>query len=115
MNIMDKINIQQHRSDIPDFNVGDSVKVYTKVFEGDNERVQLFSGIVIAKKGAGISATFTVRRTAYGNSMEKVFPLHSKRIEKVEVERHGKVRRSKLYYLRDKIGKSARIKDQEHI
>lgn len=113
MNIMDKINAAQCKQEIPEFRIGDTVRVHTKIVEGENERIQVFSGIVIARKGSGIKETFTVRRLAYGQGMERVFPLHSPRIEKIEVQKRGKVRRAKLYYLREKVGKSARIKEQE--
>ncbi|HPN84736.1 MAG TPA: 50S ribosomal protein L19 [Victivallales bacterium] len=111
MNIMDKINKMQCKEKVAQFNIGDTVKVYTKIVEGDTERVQMFSGVVIAKKGGGIKEAFTVRRTAFGQGMEKVFPLHSPKIDKIEVERKGSVRRAKLYYLKDKIGKSSKVKD----
>lgn len=111
MNVMDKVRNAQCKKDIPEFNIGDTVRVHNKIIEGENERVQVFTGIVIARKNGAINASFTVRRIAYGQGMEKVFPLHSPRIEKIEVERSGSVRRSKLYYLRAKIGKSARVKE----
>ena len=93
------------------FKVGDGVKVHAKVREGDKERIQIFAGIVIARKGSGIHETFTVRRLSYGEGVERVFPMNSPRIAKIEVVRPGKVRRSKLYYIRDKVGKSAKIKE----
>lgn len=111
MNIMDKINLQQCKEQISKFNIGDTVKVYTKIIEGETERIQLFSGVVIARKGTGVKEVFTVRRVAFGQGMERIFPLHSPKIEKIEVERKGRVRRAKLYYLKDKIGKSSRVKD----
>ena len=111
MNMMDKINAAQV-VDRDAFAVGDTVKVHVKIVEGSTERVQVFKGIVIKKKGSGVQETFTVRRVAYGNGMERVFPLNSPRIVKVEVERKGAVRRSKLYYLRDKVGKAARVKEK---
>lgn len=111
MNIMDKINTEQVL-DRPSFEIGDTVKVHSKIVEGSTERVQVFKGIVIAKKGSGIQETFTVRRVAFGNGMERVFPLNSPRIAKIEVERKGKVRRAKLYYLRDRVGKAARVKEK---
>jgi large subunit ribosomal protein L19 len=111
---MDKINAQQCKSKIMDFNIGDTVKVYSKIIEGETERIQMFSGVVIARKGSGINENFTVRRIAFGQGMERVYPLHSPRIDKIEIERKGKVRRAKLYYLRDKIGKSARVQDASY-
>lgn len=111
MNIMDKINTEQVM-ERPSFAIGDTVKVHSKIIEGNTERVQVFKGIVIAKKGSGIQETFTVRRVAFGNGMERVFPVNSPRIAKIEVERKGKVRRAKLYYLRDRIGKAARVKEK---
>lgn len=112
MNIMDKIRKEQCKQDVTDFAVGDTVKVHVRIVEGSNERVQVFTGTVIARKGAGIQETFTVRRVVSGQGVERVFPLHTPRIAKIEVARQGKVRRSKLYYLRSKIGKSARVKER---
>ena len=111
-NIMDKINSEQCKSEVTDFNVGDTVQVHTKIVEGDTERIQVFKGVVIARKGSGIQETFTVRKVAFGNGIERVFPIHSPRVAKIEVDRRGKVRRSKLYYLRDKVGKAARVKEK---
>jgi large subunit ribosomal protein L19 len=105
--ILANIESEQLKKDLAKFNVGDSVRVHTVVKEGDKERVQIFSGIVIAKRGTRINSSFTVRRISYGEGVERVFPLHSPRIAKVEVETEGKVRRSKLYYLRDRKGKDA--------
>ena len=110
-NIMDKINAEQC-GEVPEFNIGDTVSVHTKIVEGDTERIQIFKGIVIARNGSGIQESFTVRRVAFGNGMERVFPIHSPRIAKIEVERKGNVRRSKLYYLRDRVGKAARVKEK---
>lgn len=112
MNVMEKINLEQCKSDIPDFNIGDTVQVHTKIVEGANERIQVFTGIVIARHGGGIKETFTVRRVSYGQGVERVFPLHSPRIVKINIQRSGKVRRAKLYYLRDKIGKASKIKEK---
>ena len=112
MNIMDKINKEQCKDNVTEFNVGDTVQVHTKIVEGTTERIQVFTGIVIARKGSGVKETFTVRRVSYGQGVERVFPIHSPRIDKIEVERRGKVRRAKLYYLRDKIGKAARVKER---
>ena len=102
---------EQLRADAPKFNVGDTVKVHNLIKEGSRERIQLFEGTVIAKHGGGISETFTVRRVAYGCGVEKTFPLHSPHVAKVEIVRYGKVRRSKLYYLRDRVGKAAKVKE----
>ena len=113
MNVIDKIEKMQCRQDIPAFSVGDTVKVYNKIVEGDNERIQLFSGVVIARKGSGIREMFTVRRVSFGVGVEKVFPLHTPRIDHIEVERKGHVRRSKLYYLREKVGKAAKVKEKK--
>jgi large subunit ribosomal protein L19 len=107
MNIIQKIEQEQLKPDISSFRVGDTVKVHTRVVEGDKERIQLFTGIVIGRRGTGINSTFTVRRISYGEGVERVFPLHSPRIAKIEVERAGSVRRSKLNYLRDRKGKQA--------
>ncbi len=100
------------RKDIPEFNVGDNVKVYVKVREGSRERVQLFEGTVIARKGGGVSETITVRKISYGVGVERTFPINSPNIDKLEVSRRGKVRRSKLYYLRDRVGKAAKVKER---
>ncbi len=111
MNLLDKINKQQCKENLTEFNVGDTVKVHVKIIEGETERIQIFTGNVIAMKGGDVKKTFTVRRVSYGQGVERIFPLHSPRIDRVEVMRKGSVRRSKLYYLRDKIGKQARIKE----
>ena len=100
------------KSDIPEFRSGDTVRVHVKVVEGNKERIQVFQGVVIARKGGGTRETFTVRKVSSGVGVERVFPLHSPIIDKVEVVRHGKVRRAKLYYLRDRQGKAARIKER---
>lgn len=107
MKLIEKIEGEQIKADRANFNVGDSVKVHTRVKEGDKDRVQIFAGVVISRSSRGINETFTVRRISYGEGVERVFPLHSPRIEKIEVERSGKVRRSKLYYLRGRKGKQA--------
>ncbi len=107
MSIIDKIESEQLKKDVSAFQVGDTVKVHTRVVEGDKERIQIYSGIVIGRKGTGVNANFTVRRVSYGEGVERVFPLHSPRIAKIEVERKGAVRRSKLNFLRDRKGKSA--------
>lgn len=114
MNVIDKIEKEQCKAEVCDFKVGDTVKVYTKIVEGTTERIQMFSGVVIARQNAaGIRETFTVRRVSFGYGVEKIFPLHSPRIAKIEVDRKGHVRRAKLYYLRDKVGKAARVKEQK--
>jgi large subunit ribosomal protein L19 len=104
-----KIESEQFRKDDPKFNVGDTVRVHTKVVEGDKERIQIFSGVVIGKRGTGINETFSVRRISYGEGVERIFPLHSPRVDKIEVERHGDVRRAKLTYLRKRVGKGATL------
>jgi len=107
MSIIQTIEKEQMKSEVTDFRVGDSVKVHTRVVEGDKERIQIFSGIVIGRKGSGINASFTVRRISYGEGVERVFPVHSPRIAKIEVETPGYVRRAKLNYLRNRKGKQA--------
>jgi len=112
--LLKKIESAQYRKDDAQFNVGDSVRVHTKVVEGDKERIQIFSGVVIGKRGGGLNETFTVRRISYGEGVERIFPLHSPRVDKIEVERHGEVRRAKLTYLRKRIGKGATlVKERE--
>lgn len=103
---------EQLKTDVPAFEIGDTVKVHNRIKEGNGERIQLFEGTVIAKRNGGISETFTVRRVAYGCGVEKTFPLHSPNVVKVEVVRSGKVRRAKLFYLRDRVGKSAKVKEK---
>src|SRR5580765_933432 len=107
--LLDKIESEQFRKDSAQFAVGDSVRVHTKVVEGDKERIQIFSGVVIGKRGRGLNETFTVRRISYGEGVERVFPLHSPRVDKIEVERKGSVRRAKLTYLRKRLGKGATL------
>ncbi|MGD0015942.1 MAG: 50S ribosomal protein L19 [Verrucomicrobiia bacterium] len=107
MNVIEKIQQQQLRKDMPPFKVGDVVRVFSRIKEADRERIQLFSGIVINKQGRGIRETFTVRKVVGGYGVERIYPLHSPFIQKVEVERAGRVRRAKLYYLRDRVGKIA--------
>lgn len=109
MNIINKIEQEQLKADVTPFNVGDTIKVHTRVIEGGKERIQIFQGIVIAKRGSGINEAFTVRKISYGEGVERVFPLHTPRIAKIEVVNRGKVRRAKLHYLRDRIGKDAMI------
>src|SRR5579862_7043718 len=112
--LLEKIESDQFRKDNPEFNVGDSVRVHTKVVEGDKERIQIFSGVVIGKRGRGLNETFTVRRISYGEGVERIFPLHSPRVDKIEVERKGSVRRAKLTYLRKRLGKGATlVKEKE--
>ena len=111
MNIIQELEKEQLRNDIPAFQQGDTVRCHVKVVEGSRERIQVFEGTVIAKKHGGISETFTVRRVAHGTGIERVFPLHSPVVDKVELVRHGKVRRAKLYYLRDRVGKAAKVKE----
>jgi large subunit ribosomal protein L19 len=112
MNLMQVVENKQMKSDVEPFRVGDTVKVHVIIKEGDKERIQIFQGDVIAKRGAGMSASFTVRKISFGIGVEKIFPLHSKSIKKVEVLRHTKVRRAKLYYLRGLKGKSARLREE---
>ena len=107
MSIINKIEQEQFKTKVPKFKVGDSVKVHTRVVEGDKERIQVFTGIVIGRKGIGINESFTVRRISYGEGVERVFPLHSPKIAKVEVETEGTARRAKLNYLRTRQGKQA--------
>lgn len=109
--ILAEITKEQLRTDLPEFGPGDTVRVHAKVIEGNKERIQVFEGVVIARKHGGINETFTVRKISHGVGVERTFMLHSPRIDKIEVVRRGKVRRAKLYYLRKKIGKAARIKE----
>ena len=111
MNLMQAFIEKQKKANVPTVAIGDTVKVHLKVKEGNRERIQIFEGTVIAKKHGGIEETFTVRRISYGIGVEKVFPVHAPSIEKVEVVRHGKVRRAKLYYLRKRVGKAAKVKE----
>ncbi|WMT39205.1 50S ribosomal protein L19 [Paenibacillus sp. D2_2] len=111
MNIVQAITQEQLRKDIPSFRPGDTLKVFVKVIEGSRERIQLFEGVVIKRRGGGISKTFTVRKISNGVGVERTFPLHSPKLDRIEVARRGKVRRAKLYYLRELRGKAARIKE----
>ena len=111
--IIQEITASQVKKDITPFKVGDGVRVHTKVREGDKERVQVFAGIVIARKGAGIHETFTVRRLSYGEGVERVFPVNSPNVLKVVVKRSGKTRRSKLFYLRDRVGKATKLAERK--
>ena len=112
MNIIETLEKEQLRSDIPDFAPGDTVRVHAKIVEGSRERIQMFEGVVISRQGTGVRETFTVRRISYGIGVERTFPVHSPRIEKIDVLRKGIVRRAKLYYLRNLTGKAARIKEK---
>ena len=107
MDIIKKIEQEQLKQDVAEFNVGDSVKVHTRVVEGGKERLQVFAGLVIAKRGTGVNASFTVRKISYGEGVERVFPVHTPRIAQIEVVTKGKVRRAKLHYLRSRVGKRA--------
>jgi large subunit ribosomal protein L19 len=107
--LLEKIHAEQFRKDKAEFNVGDNVRVHTKVVEGDKERIQIFAGVVIGKRGRGLNETFAVRRISYGEGVERVFPVHSPRVDKIEVERQGSVRRAKLTYLRKRLGKGATL------
>jgi large subunit ribosomal protein L19 len=107
MDIIKKIEQEQLKQDVAEFNIGDTVKVHTRVVEGGKERVQIFAGIVIARRGSGVNASFTVRKISYGEGVERVFPVHTPRISKIEVTHKGKVRRAKLHYLRERVGKRA--------
>lgn len=109
MNKIRVIEAQQIRSDLPDFSIGDTLKIHYKIIEGRNERVQVFEGLCIAIKRGGIRKTFTVRKISYGVGVERTFPLNSPRIQKIEITRRGRVRRAKLYYIRDRVGKSAKV------
>ncbi len=112
--LLNKIEAEQYRKDKADFGVGDTVKVHTKVIEGDKERIQIFTGVVIGRRGHGLNSTFTVRRISYGEAVERIFPIHSPRVDKVEVDRRGDVRRAKLTYLRGRLGKGATaVKEKE--
>ncbi|KRL68407.1 50S ribosomal protein L19 [Companilactobacillus versmoldensis] len=110
--LIQEITKEQLRSDIPEFRAGDTIRVHAKVVEGTRERIQLFEGVVIKRHGAGISATYTVRKMSSGVGVERTFPLNTPRVDKIEVVRYGQVRRAKLYYLRNRTGKAARIKER---
>ena len=113
MNSMETIEKEQMRMDLPDYAVGDTVKVHFKIVEGEKERIQVFEGVVIRKRKGGVGATFTVRKVSYGIGVERIFPSHSPRIEKIEIVNRGRVRRARLYYLRQLRGKAARIKTKK--
>ncbi len=110
--LMKAITADQIRTDLPEIKIGDTLKVYLKIKEGEKERVQMFDGTVIAKKHGGINETFTIRRVSYGVGVERVIPVNSPNIDRIEVVRVGKVRRAKLYYLRDRVGKAAKVKEK---
>jgi len=112
MDIIRAIEQQQIKQDLPEFNVGDNVKVHYRIKEGNRERIQVFQGDVIRRQGASVRETFTVRKISFNVGVERTFPVHSPKIEKIEITRQGKVRRAKLYYLRDKVGKAAKIKEK---
>ena len=112
MNIIESLTSDLIRTDLPEFNIGDTIKVHVKIKEGNRERIQVFEGTVITKKHGGIQETFTVRRISYGVGVERTFPVNSPKIAKIEVIRKGKVRRAKLYYLRDRVGKANKVKEK---
>ena len=112
MNLIEKLDQQNMKAELPEMNVGDTVRVHVKIKEGSRERIQVFEGTIIAKKHGGVEQTITVRRLSYGVGVEKVFPVHSPNIVNVETVRRGKVRRAKLYYLRDRVGKAAKVKEK---
>lgn len=112
MNLVETLNAQNMKTDVPKIEIGSTVRVHVKIKEGAKERIQVFQGTVIAKKHGGVAETFTVRRISYGVGVEKVFPVHSPNVVKVETVRRGKVRRAKLYYLRDRVGKAAKVKEK---
>lgn len=112
MDIIKALEQEQLRTDLPVLSIGDYVKVHLKIKEGTRERVQIFEGTVIAKKGAGLKETFTVRRLSYGVGVERILPVHSPKIDHIDVVRRGKIRRAKLYYLRDRVGKAAKVKER---
>ena len=113
MDIIRAIENEQLKENAPKFNIGDTVKVHVKIKEGNRERIQVFEGVVIKRQNAGLNETFTVRKISYGTGVERTFPVHSPKIEKVEVTRQAKVRRAKLYYLRDRVGKAAKPKEKK--
>ncbi|MEW6623278.1 MAG: 50S ribosomal protein L19 [Bacillota bacterium] len=112
MDVLKIIDNDQKKKEIPSFNIGDTVRVHVKVIEGTRERIQIFEGIVMKKQGTGVRETFTVRRISYGVAVERTFPINSPKLEKIDVIRKGKVRRAKLYYLRGRVGKKAKIKEK---
>jgi len=112
MDLLHNVTANQLKSDIPQFRTGDTLAVHVRVIEGDKERIQIFQGVCIKRKGGGINETFTVRKISDGVGVERIFPIHSPRIAKIELKKEGKVRRAKIYYLRDLVGKAARIKER---
>ena len=112
MNVIDRLETEQLKSDIPGFRPGDTLRVHARIVEGDKERIQVFEGICIRRTRGSTRATFTVRKTSYGVGVERTFPLHSPRIDKIEIKSHGRVRRNRLYYLRALTGKAARIRER---
>ena len=112
MDLMKSITQEYEKTEIPAFGVGDTIKVHIKIKEGNRERIQVFEGTVIARKGSGVSETFTVRRVSYGVGVERVFPIHSPNVKGVKLVRKGHVRRAKLYYLRDRVGKAAKLREK---
>ena len=112
MNLVEAFTNEQLKKELPLIRIGDTIRVHNRIKEGNRQRIQMFEGTVIAKHGGGISETFTVRRVSYGVGVEKTFPIHSPNVEKVDVIRVGKVRRAKLYYLRDRVGKASKVKEQ---
>ena len=112
MDLIKAFTNEQLKTEVPEINIGDTVRIHNKIVEGTRERIQMFEGTVIARHGGGISETFTVRRVAYGCGVEKTFPLHSPHVVSVDVIRYGKVRRAKLYYLRDRVGKASKVKEK---
>lgn len=112
MDALKTIAASSVKSEIPEFSIGDTVKISVNIREGERERIQMFEGTVIARKGSGVAETFTVRRVSYGVGVERVFPVHSPNVKDIQVVRHGKIRRSKLYYLRDRVGKAAKVKEE---
>lgn len=111
LDVIKAIEAEQIRTDLPEFNVGDTVKVHVKINEGERERIQVFEGVVLKRQNGGLRETFTVRRVAYGVGVERTFPVNAPIIDKIQVVRKGKVRRAKLYYLRDRVGKAAKVKE----
>ena len=111
MDLIQAFTQEQMKKEVPVFNIGDTVRIHNRIVEGNRERIQIYEGTVIARQGGGLTETFTVRRITYGVGVEKIFPIHSPNVEKVEVTRRGKVRRAKLYYLRDRVGKAAKVKE----
>ena len=114
MTLIEALERENLKQEVPEFNVGDTVRVYNKIVEGTRERIQMFEGVVIARKNSSVRETFTVRRVSFGVGVEKIFPVHSTRIDRIEVVKRGKVRRAKLYYLRDLTGKATKIKEKKN-